>query len=222
LGELLLEEGLLDEAALAAAERSARRRGCALVRALVDDGLVGEDALVGTLERRLGLPRADFAPGVLDLDALRAVPVDVVERFALVPLGEVREGAQRVLRVAMADPLDGGALETVEHLTGCPLEVQLCAPSEIARVLERHYRGLVTRQIRPATPPPRVDREEPPAFVEQARTERSGPRTQPQHRLSDEASPEVMVRALLRALYAKQLLSEEDFVRELRTLLKGE
>src|SRR5215510_7820061 len=109
LGELLLEEGLVDQKGLRAAERYASRQGCALVSALIEEGHLGEDELVGTLERRLGLPRADLGHGV-DLDALREVPLDTAERCAVMPVALDRSGARRVLRVAMADPLDRAAI----------------------------------------------------------------------------------------------------------------
>src|SRR5262249_11483256 len=127
IGELLLEEGLVDQASLHSAERYAQRQGCALVSALIEEGHLGEAELVDTLERRLGLPRADLLHG-MDLDALREVPLDTVERCAVVPISVDRAldlpGARRVLRVAMADPLDRAAIGELEYSTGCSVEVQ--------------------------------------------------------------------------------------------------
>src|SRR6059058_6091144 len=106
LGEVLLEEGLIDRVGLGAAERYAAAQGCALVSALLDEGRVGEDVLVGTLEGRLGLPLADLGESAVELDAVRELTLEVVERYVMVPLTLLRTGDRRVLRVAMADPLD--------------------------------------------------------------------------------------------------------------------
>src|SRR5262249_36966742 len=145
LGELLLDEGLVDQTALRGAERYADRQGCALVSALIEGGHLGEDELVDTLERRVGPPRPARGPG-LDLDALREVPLDTAERCAVMPVALDRSGARRVLRVAMADPLDRAAIGELEFATGCRVEVQLAALSDVTRAIQKFYRGMVTKQ----------------------------------------------------------------------------
>ena len=220
LGELLLEERLVDEAALRAAERHAHRNGCALVHALLEEGRLGEEELLGTLERRLGLPRADLTQGALDLDALRLLPLDTVERFAVLPLALERQGGRRVLRLAMADPLDQAAIEEIEYATGCRVDAQLAAASEVGRAIQEYYRGAVTKLIRSGDAVPRpLSRDEsgplgappPPA-----------PSTQPRRLLLDEAPVELKLRALLRLLYARNLITEEEFAAELQALWRGE
>lgn len=216
LADLLLEEGLVDQASLHSAQRYSERQGCALVSALIEGGHLGEDELVDTLERRLGLPRADLLHGI-DLDALREVPLDTVERCAVVPVALDRGGERKVLRVAMADPLDRAAIGELEFSTGCSVEVQLAALSEITRAIQRHYRGMVTKQIRAGAPAPR-----PVAYEESGPVTDRGPKTQPRHRLEDEASPEMKMRALLAALVAKGVLTEEEFTAQLKKLLAEE
>jgi len=216
IGELLLEEGLVDQASLHSAERYAQRQGCALVSALIEEGHLGEDDLVDTLERRLGLPRADLAHG-MDLDALREVPLDTVERCAVVPVALDRSSARRVLRVAMADPLDRAAIGELEYSTGCSVEVQLAALSEITRAIQKHYRGMVTKQIRAGAPIPR-----PVTFEDSGPLPERGPKTEPRMRMTEDASPEMKLQALLSALYAKGLLTEEEFTAQLKKLLAEE
>ncbi|HJZ87661.1 MAG TPA: hypothetical protein VKN99_20945 [Polyangia bacterium] len=222
LGELLIEEGLIDAPALHAAERYAGRQGCALVSALLEEGRVGEDELVGTLERRLGLPRADL--GHVDLDAVRELPLETVERFAVLPLAVERQSGRRVLRLAMADPLDRSAIEDIEFATGCRVDAQLAPPSEVARAIQRYYRGLATKLIRPlsggSAPAPVAEIDDGGSAPTGAAA--AGPKTQPRHRLENEASPELKLRALLRVLYARGVLSEDEYQAELKALLEGE
>ena len=217
LADLLLEEGLVDQASLHSAERYSERQGCALVSALIEGGHLGEDELVDTLERRLGLPRADLLHGI-DLDALREVPLDTVERCAVVPVGMDRSNARKVLHVAMADPLDRAAIGELEFSTGCRVEVQLAALSEITRAIQKHYRGMVTKQIRASAPA--VPR--PVSYEESGPVADQGPKTQPRHRVDEDASPEMKMRALLAALYAKGVLTEEEFKSQLKKLLAEE
>jgi len=217
LGDLLIEEGLIDAGALGAAQRHAARRGCALVAALLEEGRLGEDELVGTLERRLGLPRADLSDAAVELDALRQLAVDVVERFAVVPLAVVQAGEERVLRLAMADPLDRAAVADIEFSTGCRVDPHLAAPSEVARAIQRYYRGMATQVLRSGAVPRAVEGDDGTAPA----AARSGPPTKPHHPIEPEATPETKLQALLRALYARGVISEDDYVAELKALLKG-
>jgi hypothetical protein len=143
----------------------------------------------------------------------------MVERNALVPLSLDRLGGRRSLHIAMANPLDREALQEVEAVTGCRVVIQLAGLSEITRAIERSYRGMVTKQIRPASAVPvplPADESDPLRNLADV-----GPRTQPRHRIEDDASPELKLRALLRALYAKQVLTEAEYLAHLKDLLEG-
>jgi hypothetical protein len=222
LGELLLEEGLCDEATLLAAQRYARRQRCALVTALVEEGRLGEDDVLSAIERRLAPSRADLSPSALDLDALRALPLELIERCVALPLSVEQTDTRPILRVAMADPLDRESIDELEKESGACVEVLVAPFSEITRAIQKHARGLVTKQIRPfgSTPTPRVRHGAETPVPETVL--KPVPSTQPHHRLEDEATPEVKLRALLSALYAKNVLSEEDFLKQLRKLLRGD
>src|SRR5262249_35480902 len=127
-------------------------------------------------------------------------------------------GERRVLRLAMADPLDRAAIGEIEFATGCRVEALLAAPSEVARAIQRYYRGMATQVLRPGAVPRPIDADDSgsaPGGV------RWGPSTTPLHQIQNEATHEMKLQALLRALYARGVISEEDFIAELKALLKG-
>ena len=147
LGELLVEERLIDEDGLRSARRDARRDQVALVVALTQEGRVTEEAIACLLERRLKLPRAVLAELFVELDALRSLSHDVAERYCLLPYGEERIAGRQVLRVAMADPLDREAIEEIEAAAGCRVEPVIALPSEIVPAIQKSYRGITTKVI---------------------------------------------------------------------------
>ena len=152
LADLVLEAGLLDEPTLRQARRHARRGGMALCRALVEQRYLAGEALADLLVRRTQVPRLDphdLALDQLDEDVLRQVPFALAEAHCLLPLGFERSepAHRRIMRVAMADPLDLDAVEEIELSTGCDLVAAVGTVSEIADAAARAYRGIITKMI---------------------------------------------------------------------------
>ena len=202
LDELVVEEQLLDSDGLREARRTAIRRHMQLIEVLVDEHLVDDVQLAEMLCRRLGLPRAQLT--ALDAEALREVPHDLATAHLVVPL-QVDGEHPRTLTLAMANPLDAGAIRDVTESTGCGVEAQVATVSEIRLALPRFYRSVITRMI------PRVG--------DDARIE---PSTQPHLELPDERSVELRLRALVELLVERGVLAAGDFEERVRKLARGE
>jgi MshEN domain len=147
LGDILVEERLIGREQLDQAKRAAGRLGTPLVGVLLDQGLVSEGSLVEALCRQLHLDVYDPSHTLVDLDAVREVPFEEADRYRLLPLQTLQHGNQRVLRVAMADPLDTQAIEDIEFSTGCIVEPLIARPSQLAEAIRSNYRGIVTKII---------------------------------------------------------------------------
>ncbi len=220
LADLLVAEGILDQAGIDRAERTARRMGVALINGLLEEGLVDARELHDLLRERLKLHDVDLDRVVIEPDAVRALPFAFAEQHTLLPLALERRGGRSLMRVAMADPLDQAAIDEIEFTTGCRVEPALALATDLAAAVQRHYRAVVTKVMQ------RVDTPAPQHRSPRPSTEPSAPaapvtRTEPAHRLEDEASAELRVRALLNALVRRGVLAEDEYVEELRELLKG-
>jgi hypothetical protein len=215
LKELLGEAGLIDPATVGSADERARRRRVSLAVQLLEDHTLDAVALLDFLRQHVEVPEVELGRMVVEEDAVREVAHDLAERRCLLPLSLERHVGRSVIRVAMADPLDQSALEEIEYSTGCRVEPALGLASEIAGAVAKHYRGIVTKLI-PRIPAPGQRRDDAPEGV--ATT--GGMRTEPSHRLEDEASCELKVRALVNVLARRGLLGEDEFVEEIRDLLK--
>jgi hypothetical protein len=201
--DVLIDAGLMDEARLRRVRRFARHNAVCLVRAAVEHGGLDEEELAATLAEQLRLPRVDFAAVMVDDDAVREVPFDLAEQRRVLPLGIDRsDDGRRVMRVAMADPLDFDATEEIEMSTGCRVEPLVARVSEVADAVMRYYRGIITKMI-----PRRA-----PFGVEAP--------TQPHHLVADEASAELGLRALVGVLADKGVIDREDWQEAVRKLVK--
>jgi type IV pilus assembly protein PilB len=200
LEDLLLEEGLLDDVSLRHARRHARKNGISLARAIVEEGL-SDEALAEAVARRLRLPRVDLSRESVDDDALREVPFDLADARRLLPLAIDRAGRRRVIKVAMADPLDIDAVEEIEMSTGCQLDAVVARANQLAEATQKHYRGIITKMI-------------PRKFPENA------PTTQPTHKIADEAALELKLQALIDQLAERGHIDRDALSEAVRKLVK--
>jgi type IV pilus assembly protein PilB len=225
LGDVLVEERLLAREQLNQAKRAADRLGMRLVTILLDQGLVSENALVDALRRSLRMDLFDPTNTPVELDAVRQVPYEEADRYRLLPLQLLQHGNQRVMRVAMADPLDVQAIEDIEFSTGSIVEPLIARPSELSEAIRHYYRGVVTKVISrfrgqtqsgasatsTPTPAPRK------AFggdLDEAKL-----RTQPVFRVQKLASPVQRVDALVALLVRKGIISQEEYEDQLSALV---
>src|SRR5712691_4031540 len=108
LGDILIQQGAIDEEKLIAALSDQRAFGGKLGRTLVDLGYVTEDQLVHALATQLGLETVDLVQTEIAPEALSALPVDACERYGVFPVRVDHE--RRILWLATAEP-DQGTLQ---------------------------------------------------------------------------------------------------------------
>jgi hypothetical protein len=224
LGDVLVDERLIGRDQLQQASRAAKRLGIPLISVLLEQGLVEEHALVEALKRRLELEVFDPNRQPIEQDAVREVPFEEADRYRLLPVQAVHRGEDRVLRVAMADPLDAQAIEDIEFSTGSLVEPMIGHPSELAEAIRSSYRGIVTKVIpraRPTAPAP-SPRPEPrrhqrPAFG--GDLDESEFRTQPLHRAQKIATPEQKIDALVAILVRRDIITVDEYEEQLAALV---
>jgi len=153
LGEIAIEDGLVNKATAAKAGRMAEGRREPLVVVLVRELGVNEVALVAALRKQTRVPLID--PGSIEIDpeALRQVPRDICARLRLLPLALTTDRRGKLLRIAMADPTDTSAVAEIEQLTHCDVEVNVLPLSAIDELVDKGYRQINTAVVsRPGNP----------------------------------------------------------------------
>ena len=139
LGEILVQEGLIDAPDLEVALAERERFGNRLARTLVSLGLVEEPELVRVLSRRLGVPAARLEGKRIDPEVLALVPRELAERHGCLPLFTKREGGVEVLYLGMEEPGDLEAIDEVSFRAGLKVRPVTLPPSQLWASLERSY-----------------------------------------------------------------------------------
>jgi type IV pilus assembly protein PilB len=126
LGELLMEGGLITQPQLEQALAGQKDSGLKLGQYLIQNGLLKEQQIVELISRQLKIPR--YSPDAYPYEegASDLVGEDLAQKNHLVPL--FRKGNRLI--VAMPDPMDINALDTVEVATNLEVEPVICSEND--------------------------------------------------------------------------------------------
>jgi type IV pilus assembly protein PilB len=137
LGELLVEEGLIDGFQLRSALAEQRKFGRPLGRVVVEMGMFTEASLVDVLSRQLRIPSVKLAEMAVDPAAARQVDIDFCQQLACLPFRYDKRG--RFLDVAMADPTNQEAFDELRVRTRCNIRPFLAGPIAIDHATRRAF-----------------------------------------------------------------------------------
>jgi len=144
-GEWLVQEEVVTQDDLGRALGDQHLNGGRLGEVLAKLTVLTESQATSALAKYLSLPR--WSPDELsdvDIELAQTVPECIAKRFRLFV---ARKSGQSVV-VAMADPLDIVARDTVEQILGCKVEVALGAASEIEKAINSVYHGCHVQEQR--------------------------------------------------------------------------
>jgi type IV pilus assembly protein PilB len=139
LGELLVQAGLLTDEQLKAALREHKKSGLRLGQYLTKTNLCRESDVVELISRQLKIDRYSPQQHPLSLNMAERLPLDVAQKCNAVPLQQ----HGHVLVVAMVDPLDIDALDTLEFATNSEVEPLICTEQEYNQLFSAIY-GMFT------------------------------------------------------------------------------
>lgn len=136
LGDLLLQQGVITQAALEEALKYQVIFGGKLGTNLIEMGVLEEEDITQALSRKFRIP-AVGADQIMDIpaEAIEAIPSELAERYRVLPLQ--LEG--RRLSLAMANPADLKAIDEIAFRTGLIIRPQVVAEVRLVLALEKHY-----------------------------------------------------------------------------------
>ena len=135
LANLLMSQGRLDQNSLDRARRLAAEGGGRLDAVLTQLGMISDRVLAEAFSDLLGLPIAattDYPAEPIVPDRLRS---KFLRKARAIPLAD--DG--RMIRVAMADPLDRFAISAISIAGGRQVEVLVAIPIDLEAAFERLY-----------------------------------------------------------------------------------
>jgi type IV pilus assembly protein PilB len=138
LTTLLIEEGLVAEDVLRAAEDEAAKQSKPLLVILNEQGIVDDELLTHAIAQVSGVPYVNLSNSLIDQDVLSLLPEDIAERFMAVPLAEV----QNRLAVAMIDANNVQAVDYLANRIQRPIKVFMASETGVRHVLEQYRTDL--------------------------------------------------------------------------------
>ena len=137
-GELLVSRGLLSREELIEALNEQREQGGRLGEVLLRLKMLSDEDVTLALAEHLSMEYIRFDDiARIDVNIARVLPEAIAKRFCLVAIGEV----DNKVIVAMADPLNVVAMDTITLKIKRQIKVVISSPREIRQAIEVIYHG---------------------------------------------------------------------------------
>jgi type IV pilus assembly protein PilB len=134
LGELLLQEGLIEVDQLNRALDEQRHGGERVGAILIKLGYISDDVLVEFLSRQFRVPAVNPERLTIPKDISDLIPPEIALKYQAVPFGLIGH----TLNVAMADPGNLFVIDDIRFLTRKNIQVHVASEIIIKKVLGRH------------------------------------------------------------------------------------
>jgi len=137
-GELLISKGLLGRRELTEALNEQHKHGGRLGEVLLRLNILNDADVTSALAEHLSMEYLRFDDvAKIDKNIARMLPEAIAKRFCLVAIGEV----DNKIIVAMADPLNVIAIDTITLKIKRQIKVVISSPQEIRKAIEVIYHG---------------------------------------------------------------------------------
>jgi len=135
LGELLLERGIINEMQLEKALKLQKEKGGLIGQIFVMLGFAKEEEIAQALTVQYGFPYLPLECYDMNAEAIKLIPENVALQYNLVAIDKIGD----LLTIAMSNPLNYQAVEDVEMLTKCKVQVFVSTMTDIANAINRCY-----------------------------------------------------------------------------------
>lgn len=141
LGELLLERGVINQAQLEKALKLQKEKGGLIGQILVMLGFAKEEEIAQALTVQYGFPYLPLEFYDINAEAIKLIPVNVAIQYNLVAIDKIGD----LLTIAMSNPLNYQAVEDIETLTKCKVQVFVSTMTDITNAITKCYKKDDTR-----------------------------------------------------------------------------
>jgi type IV pilus assembly protein PilB len=133
LPQRLVQDGLIDEAAMLEAVNNARERKTSVVTQLVASGAANARDIAVAASNEFGVPLFDLDAVNLDMDSVRLVSDKLLAKHRVLPL--FRRGKR--LFIAVADPANLHAIDEVKFQTSLGIEAIVVEDDKLQKALDK-------------------------------------------------------------------------------------
>jgi general secretion pathway protein E len=145
LGELLLEEGLIDREELTEVLKIKEKSPLKLGQILQRKGLVSENDILNLLAKQYGYefyPKLEYK----NHNVFQKIPLAIIEKFKIVPF-EYNE-SKRLLKIAISDPENVHIQDDIRNLfKNIKIQFILAPENEIIRIYHTHFQKVSANEV---------------------------------------------------------------------------
>jgi type IV pilus assembly protein PilB len=135
LGELLLERGVITAPQLEKALKFQKEKGGLIGQILVMLGYAKEEEIAQALTVQYGFPYLPLESYEMNPEAVRLIPETVARQYNLIAIDKIGE----LLTIAMSNPLNSQAVEDVEMVTKCQVQVFVSTMTDVSNAIQKYY-----------------------------------------------------------------------------------
>jgi type IV pilus assembly protein PilB len=135
LGELLIQEKLLDSEQLKSAFEFHKKNDVGIGSAIISLGYLSEEEMAQALSRQLGYPYINLDQFEVYPDVISLIPIEIAKKYLIMPIHRIRS----FLTLAMVDPTDLGIIEDVRFRTGLSIQPVIASESGIMSAVSKYY-----------------------------------------------------------------------------------
>lgn len=222
LGELLIEARLINESQLKAALSNQRSYGGRLGSVLVKMGFLKDIDMLKFLSKQLNMQMVDLHKIVVGPNIIDLIPADVAEKYNILPLAIKVISGKPLLYIAMSDPTNLGAIDTIQFTAGYKIQPVLALDSSLIDFINFYYKGKEVPKQTIDIPVTQRD-EELSAELQQGNIRdipvESDPQQQRQEPKEDKLLP--FIKALIALLIKKGIFTADEFKESLSNEYKN-
>lgn len=135
LGEILVERGIISREQLSEALKVQENSGGLFGEVVVRLGFAKEEDIAHCLSLQFGFPYLPLENYDIPQDIIKLIPKSVALHYCVIPIDRIGNA----LTVAMANPLNIPAIEDLEDMTGCEIQIFVGTTSGIRAGIEKFY-----------------------------------------------------------------------------------
>ncbi len=135
LGQILVGRGIINNTQLEHALEAQKGEGGLIGEVIVRLGYAKEEDIAYCLSLQFGYPYLPLENYEISPEVVKIVPKNVCTHYCLIPIDKIGSA----LTVAMANPLNFQAIEDLEDLTKCDIQIFVGTPSGIRSCIEKFY-----------------------------------------------------------------------------------
>lgn len=136
LGELLMDAGLITLAQLDQALELQKDKGGLIGEILVQLKFTTEEDIAKTLTAQYGFAYLPLSNYEIDAELAKLIPERVANQYCLIPIDRMSNN----LTIAMSNPLNSQAVEDIETISGCSVQIFVSTTTDIRQAIGKFYK----------------------------------------------------------------------------------